>query len=82
MKAIRGTRYLSAWCQTVSLWASTPSRALNTTTPPSSTRRLRSTSAVKSTWPGVSIRLISISFQGKVTEAALMVMPRSCSSGS
>ena len=52
MKAIRGTRYLSACRQTVSLWASTPSRALNTTTPPSSTRRLRSTSAVKSTWPG------------------------------
>ncbi len=52
MNAIRGTWYLSAWRQTVSLWASTPSRALNTTTPPSSTRRLRSTSAVKSTWPG------------------------------
>ena len=58
MNAIRGTRYLSACRQTVSLWASTPSRALKTTTPPSSTRRLRSTSAVKSTWPGVSIRLI------------------------
>ena len=58
MNAIRGTWYLSACRQTVSLWASTPSRALNTTTPPSSTRRLRSTSAVKSTWPGVSIRLI------------------------
>ena len=49
--------------------------ALNTTTPPSSTRRLRSTSAVKSTWPGVSIRLISTSFQGNVTDAALIVMP-------
>ena len=54
--AIRGTPYLSACRHTVSLWASTPSRAENTTTAPSSTRRLRSTSAVKSTWPGVSMR--------------------------
>ena len=69
MNASRGTWYLSACRQTVSLWASTPSRALNTTTPPSSTRRLRSTSAVKSTWPGVSIRLIVTSFQGNVTQA-------------
>ena len=62
---MRGTRYLSACRQTVSLWASTPSRALNTTTPPSSTRRLRSTSAVKSTWPGVSMRLIVIVLPGE-----------------
>ena len=32
MNAIRGTWYLSACRQTVSLWASTPSRALKTTT--------------------------------------------------
>ena len=43
--------------------------ALKTTTPPSSTRRLRSTSAVKSTWPGVSIRLIVTSFHGNCTHA-------------
>ena len=70
MNASRGTPYLSACRQTVSLWASTPSRALNTTTPPSSTRRLRSTSAVKSTWPGVSIRLTTQSFHWNVTQAA------------
>ena len=34
MNAIRGTLYLSACRQTVSLCASTPSRALNTTTAP------------------------------------------------
>jgi hypothetical protein len=36
---------------------------------PSSTRRLRSTSAVKSTWPGVSIRLMVWSFHGQLTAA-------------
>ena len=67
--AIRGTPYLSACRQTVSLCASTPSRALNTTTAPSSTRRLRSTSAVKSTWPGVSIRFTVTSRQRNDTAA-------------
>ena len=56
--AMRGTRYLSAWFQTVSLWGSTPPTAQNTATMPSITRSERSTSMVKSTWPGVSIRLI------------------------
>jgi hypothetical protein len=59
-EASRGTPYLSACRQTVSLCASTPSRALKTTTAPSSTRRQRSTSAVKSTWPGVSSRLMCV----------------------
>jgi hypothetical protein len=52
----------------------------------SSTRRLRSTSMVKSTWPGVSMmlmrcsgKLFSIPFQKQVVAAAVMVMPRSCS---
>ena len=63
MKAILGTRYLSAWCQTVSDWGSTPSTAEKTSTMPSSTRRERSTSMVKSTWPGVSMIWISWSFQ-------------------
>ena len=65
----RDTSYRSACRQTVSLCASTPSRALKTTTAPSSTRRQRSTSAVKSTWPGVSSRLMMTSFQGNVTQA-------------
>ena len=43
--------------------------ALNTTTHPSRTRRHRSTSAVKSTCPGVSSRLKTWSFQGNVTQA-------------
>ena len=68
-RASLGTAYLSACRQTVSLWASTPSRALNTTTAPSSTRRLRSTSAVKSTWPGVSIRFTVTSRHGNDTAA-------------
>src|SRR3954470_14448795 len=58
MKTRRGTSYLSAWRQTVSDWASTPFWASKTTTQPSRTRSERSTSAVKSTWPGVSIRLM------------------------
>ena len=81
MKQSRGTAYLVACRQTVSLWASTPSTAENTTTAPSSTRRLRSTSAVKSTCPGVSMMLIVTSRQAQVMAAATMVMPRSRSSG-
>ena len=58
MKAMRGTLYLSAWRHTVSDWGCTPATASNTATAPSSTRSERSTSAVKSTWPGVSMMLI------------------------
>src|SRR6266436_202582 len=54
---MRGTRYLSACRQTVSDWGCTPATASNTHTAPSSTRSERSTSTVKSTWPGVSIML-------------------------
>ena len=53
---------------------------------PSSTRMLRSTSIVKSTWPGVSMMLMrcsgkerSIPFQNVVVAADVIVMPRSCS---
>ena len=60
MKQSRGTWYLVACRQTVSLWASTPSTAEKITTAPSRTRSERSTSAVKSTWPGVSMMLIVI----------------------
>ena len=48
-------------------------------TAPSSTRSERSTSAVKSTWPGVSMMLMRWSFQKQVVAAEVMVMPRSCS---
>ena len=55
--------------------------ASNTAIAPSSTRRLRSTSMVKSTWPGVSMMLIryfwSRWFQKAVIAAEVMVMPRS-----
>ena len=36
----------------------------------------RSTSTVKSTWPGVSIRLIECPRQGSVVTAEVIVMPR------
>ncbi len=87
-KAIRGTPYLSAWRHTVSDWGCTPPTAQNTATAPSSTRRERSTSAVKSTWPGVSMMLMRCStpvwppvwgVQVAVMAAEVMVMPRSCS---
>ena len=57
-KAILGTLYVSACLHTFSDWGSTPPFAQNTATAPSNTRRERSTSTVKSTWPGVSIILI------------------------
>jgi hypothetical protein len=51
---------------------------------PSSTRMDRSTSMVKSTWPGVSMMLmrcsgrdLSMPFQKQVVAAEVMVMPRS-----
>ena len=72
---MRGTRCLLAWYQTVSLCTSTPPTAQKTPTAPSRTRRERSTSAVKSTWPGVSIMLIWVSPQSMATAALLMVMP-------
>ena len=76
-KQIRGTRYRSAWRHTVSDWGSTPATPSNTATAPSSTRRLRSTSTVKSTCPGVSMMLIQWSFHMQVVAALVMVMPRS-----
>ena len=80
-KHMRGTLYLSAWRQTVSVCGSTPPTPSNTATAPSRTRSERSTSAVKSTWPGVSIRLMWWSRQWQVVAALVIVMPRSCSCG-
>ena len=79
MKHMRGTLYLLAWRHTVSVCGSTPATASNTATAPSSTRSERSTSTVKSTWPGVSMMLIWQSAQFAVVAADVMVMPRSCS---
>ena len=85
--ASRGTLYLVACRHTVSDCTSTPPLAQNTPTAPSSTRKLRSTSAVKSTWPGVSMMLMAMSLpawscQSMDTAALLMVMPFCRSSGS
>ena len=78
-KQKRGTLYLLAWRHTVSVCGSTPATASNTATAPSSTRKLRSTSTVKSTWPGVSMMLTWQSRHCAVVAADVIVMPRSCS---
>ena len=57
-KHMRGTPYLLPWRQTVSDWGSTPATPSKTATAPSKTLNERSTSSVKSTWPGVSMMLI------------------------
>ena len=79
MKPMRGTPYLLAWRHTVSVWGSTPATPSNTATAPSRTRSDRSTSTVKSTWPGVSMMLMLWSRHSQVVAAEVMVMPRSCS---
>ena len=76
-KPIRGTPYRSACRQTVSVCGSTPATASNTAIAPSSTRSDRSTSTVKSTWPGVSMMLIQWPFQLVVVAAEVIVIPRS-----
>ena len=90
-KIIRGTRYRSAWRHTVSVCGSTPATESRRATAPSSTRSERSTSTVKSTWPGVSMMLMRYSgpspfvslwpwrCQKHVVAADVIVMPRSCS---
>ena len=80
---MRGTPYLSACRHTVSDCGSTPPTAQNTATAPSSTRSERSTSTVKSTWPGVSMMLIRYGTPERVHRAVVaadvIVIPRSCS---
>ena len=78
-KQIRGTPYRSACRQTVSDCGSTPATPSKTATAPSRTRSERSTSTVKSTWPGVSMMLMVWSRQLAVVAADVIVMPRSCS---
>jgi len=60
----------------------TPSTADSTSTAPSSTLSTRSTSAMKSGWPGVSMRFTVTSSIGNDTTADRMVMPRCRSSSS
>jgi hypothetical protein len=62
----------------ISTWvcAWTPSTAETTSTAPSSTFSTRSTSAMKSGWPGVSIRLTVVSLIQNEATADLIVMPR------
>ena len=79
MKQMRGTPYLFACRQTVSVCGSTPATPSNTATAPSRTRSDRSTSTVKSTWPGVSMMLMRWSAQKHVVAADVIVIPRSCS---
>ena len=79
MNAMRGTWYLSAWRQTVSDCGSTPATESNSAIAPSSTRSERSTSTVKSTWPGVSMMLMRWPFQSQAVAAEVIVIPRSCS---
>jgi len=76
---MRGTLYLSAWRQTVSDCGSTPATESNSAIAPSSTRSERSTSTVKSTWPGVSRMLMRWFFHSQVVAAEVIVIPRSCS---
>ena len=61
IKRKAGTWYRSSRRQRVRVWAWTPSVPLMTRMAQSSTWRVRSASAEKSTWPGVSSRVISVS---------------------
>ena len=79
MNAIRGTRYLSACRHTVSDCGSTPATESKRAIAPSRMRRDRSTSTVKSTWPGVSMMLIRWPSHSHAVAAEVIVMPRSCS---
>ena len=86
MKRIGRTLSRSACLKTVSVCGITLSTASTTINPPSTALVARITSPPKSTWPGVSIRLIKKSFPSKVCTsemlAALIVIPLACSCGS
>ena len=66
MNARRGTLYFVACRQTVSDCGCTPATPSKTAIAPSSTRNERSTSAVKSTWPGVSMMLMRCLIPSKI----------------
>ena len=79
-KSSVGTRSRCSARISTSVCACTPSTAEITSTAPSSTLSTRSTSAMKSGWPGVSIRLTVTSSIANDTTADLIVMPRCRSS--
>lgn len=58
IKIILGTLYRDIYLWTVKVYGWTPATPQMSKTPPSKTLNALSTSIVKSTWPGVSIRLI------------------------
>ena len=79
MKINVGTCLSFSIFQITCVWGSTPSTPDTTKTAPSKTLIALSTSAEKSTWPGVSINWTILSFKGKVTSEALTDIPRSLS---
>jgi len=84
MNSVGLTPSRSACRSTVSVWGIAPSTASTTTSAPSTARIARVTSPPKSTWPGVSMRLMRWLVSSYVwvieTFAASIVIPRSCSS--
>ena len=78
---IAGSSKLAARRQTASVCGSIPAPASITRTTASRTRRLRSTSDVKSTWPGVSISWKSNPCHSTDEQDAPIEIPRACSSG-
>ena len=77
-----GTPYRSSNRHSVRVWPWTPSVPLITRMAQSSTRSVRSVSAEKSTWPGVSSSVTSKSPSGSTACLEKMVMPRSRSMAS
>lgn len=75
INARHGTLYRFICLFTVKVWLCTPPTAQSTKIAPSSTLNARSTSTVKSTWPGVSIMFILWSFQIVYVAADWMVIP-------
>ncbi len=72
-----GTPYRSSSRQSVRVWLCTPSAPLTTSTAQSSTCMVRSASVEKSTWPGVSSSVTSVSGSGRIACFEKIVMPRS-----
>ena len=81
-KTRNGIRSRSRMRISTRVCAWTPSTADTTSTAPSSTARARSTSATKSEWPGVSMRLTRVSPTVNATTAERIVMPRARSTAS
>ena len=77
-----GMWYRSSSRHSVRVWPWTPSVPLMTSTAQSSTWRVRSISAEKSTWPGVSSSVTWWSGRSKTACLEKMVMPRSRSMAS